>query len=67
MESKDLYFLKNSLNALHFSVKKNAFFKRPVYIFAFGVYNYKQVNVSGIQHYLVQMAQIWPGIAHGKY
>ena len=30
-------------------------FKRPVYILAFGVYNYKQVNVSGIQHYLAQM------------
>ena len=29
--------------------------KRPVYIFAFGVYISKQVNVSGIQHYLAQM------------
>ena len=29
--------------------------KRPVDIFAFGVYISKQVNVSGIQHYLAQM------------
>ena len=29
--------------------------KRPVYIFAFGVYNSKHVNVSDIQHYLPQM------------
>jgi len=29
--------------------------KRPVYIFAFGVYKSKQVNVGGIQHCLAQM------------
>ena len=29
-------------------------FKRPVYILAFGVYNSKQVNVSGIQIFPVQ-------------
>ena len=28
--------------------------KRPVYIFAFGEYHSKQVNVSGIQHLLAQ-------------
>ena len=28
--------------------------KRPVYIFVFGEYNSKQVNVSGIQHFLAQ-------------
>ena len=28
--------------------------KRPVYIFAFGEYNSKQVNVSGIQSFPVQ-------------
>ena len=33
----------------------NVYTKRHVYIFAFGVYNSKQVNVSGIQHYLTQM------------
>ena len=26
-----------------------------IYIFAFGLFNYKQVNVSSIQHYLAQM------------
>ena len=31
------------------------YIKRPVYIIAFGVYNSKEVNVSGIQHYLAQM------------
>jgi len=29
--------------------------KRPVHIFAFGEYKSKQLNVSGIQHYLVQI------------
>ena len=29
--------------------------KRPVYMFAFGEYNSKQVNVSGIQHYFTQI------------
>ena len=29
--------------------------KRPVYIFAFGEYNSKQVNASGIQHYFAQI------------
>ena len=28
--------------------------KRPVYIFALGGYNSKQVNVSSIQHFLAQ-------------
>ena len=31
--------------------------KRPVYIFAFGEYNSKQLNVSGIQHYLALYGQ----------
>ena len=30
------------------------YMQRPVYIFAFGEYNSKQVNVSGIQHFLAQ-------------
>ena len=32
--------------------------KRPVYIFAFGVYNFKQVNVSGIQIFHAQLLAI---------
>ena len=43
-----LFNNKNLMYILHI-------LKRPVYIFAFGVYNSKQVNVSGIRHYVAQM------------
>ena len=42
-----------STTELHF--KSDFCFKRRVYIFAFGAFIYKQVNISGIQYFLVQL------------
>ena len=39
--------------------------KTCIYISAFGVYNNKQENVSGIQHYLAP--NVGPRIVHGKF
>ena len=54
------YQLRQQGPSLHTSRQKYEFnliysLKRCVYILAFGAFNSKQVNVSGIQHFLAQL------------
>ena len=50
--SIEKYFYQDKLNCMHCTVHTSK--DLYIYIFAFGEYNSKQVNVSDIQHFLAQ-------------